>query len=201
MLNRKIGSIVAFVSCSLFLSSQPLQADVSGFIASVGFDEDANLDRGMGFGLRWGRSSSILGGETSVMIAMPDRELEGSKQSATAIFYEGRVLVNIPVGQVSPFVGVGFGQIIVTSTDVPITVEPGRLDLVKEASKLQTSNAFSYGAGARYALSNQVDARVDVRQYIVFSVTGLPTSTQIDQALQDNTVKYNEISLGLSLKF
>ena len=144
------------------------------------------------------------------MVAFPERELGSttavSGETATAIFYEGRLLVNIPAGQVSPFVGVGFGQVIVTSTDAPTGVDALESELLSRASKLQTSNAFSYGAGIRYGLNERLDLRADVRQYIVFSVTGLAKKQLADEAglpleVDDGTVQYNELSVGVNFQF
>ena len=209
-------AVVSVLSLLLLGPLQPARADLSGFVGSVGFDEDANLNRGLGFGIRWGRSSGFIGGETALMIALPEREFEigdnneTSQETATAIFYEGRFLVNIPAGQVSPFVGVGFGQIIVTSTDVPTSIGEVERDALKEVSKLQTSNAFSYGGGIRYGLNERLDLRADLRQYIVFSVSGLAKQKAaerlgenlgVDLPVEDSTVQYNELSVGLNFRF
>ena len=84
-----------FYTLLVLLAVGPVGADVSAFVAAVGFDEEAKLDGGAGFGVRWGKSSSIIGGETSLMIARPTRQLATSEESATAIFYEARLLINI----------------------------------------------------------------------------------------------------------
>lgn len=196
------------------LAAAPAAAEISAFVATVGFDEDANLDRGPGIGLRWGKASGLLGGETSLLIARPERAVGASKESATAFFYEGRVLVNIPVGQIKPFVGVGFGAVTVTGTDVKLPT--GTDDAVSQAlntvADLQTSTALSYGGGVRYALSDRLDLRVDLRQYLVFSVKGV-AADQLQQQVQaqvgvevpdltkDRTVRHNELSLGVCAKF
>ena len=102
-----IRATLAIVAIAVLASiPQAASADVSAFIGSVSFDEEADLDNSLGVGLRWGKSSGVLAGETSLMIARPERGSAG--ESVTSIFYEGRILVNIPVGQVMPFVGVGF---------------------------------------------------------------------------------------------
>ena len=168
-------------------------ADLSAFFSAVCFDEDANLDGGLGLGLRWGKSSSFIGGEPSVMVARPNRELGGGeKEAATAIFYEGRLMVNIPLGlSIKPFANVGFGNIYLTSTDVPNDISTGTLgdageargdagDALEDAKKLndawsaiseaQSNRALSYGIGARYELVDKLDLRFDLRQYSVFSV-------------------------------
>jgi hypothetical protein len=201
-------------SCGLFavlivLTPQPAAADLSGFVGTIGFEKD--LERSLGFGLRWGRSSGIIGGETAVMISSPTRNLGGAESTATTIFYEGRMLVNIPLKAARPFFGIGFGQIIITSTEVPRSVEAGTTrDAFKEASKLQVSNAFSYGGGVRYELNNRVDLRADVRQYVVFSVAGLAADALVDQIedssgvdlpVEDSTVSYEEVSIGLNFRF
>ena len=109
----------------LAISAGPVAADFSVFVASVGFDDEANLEGRSGFGVRWGQSSKIFGGETSLMIARPTRTLSSAgvpDETATAIFYEGRLIVNIPLGlPVKPFLGVGLGAITVTSTTLPDT--------------------------------------------------------------------------------
>jgi len=202
---RTLGLVAGLLAAT----AVPGTADLSGFVGTVGFEND--LERSLGFGLRWGRSSGILGGETALMIANPTRDLDGTKSTATAIFYEARILVNVPVGRISPFAGIGFGQIILTSTDVPHSVgEDAMRDAFKEASKLQVSNAFSYGGGARYGLNDRLDLRADLRQYIVFSVTGLAKDAMtqraedaigVDLPVEESTVSYEEISVGINFRF
>ena len=207
--NRVLTGGALALAC---LMSVPANADVSAFIAAISFDEDANLESAPGIGVRWGKSSGILGGETSLMIARPEREVPtvaGGKVSepATTIFYEGRILLNIPLGEIKPFVGVGFGRIMTL---------PGKLpgSNVEALSDTETNSAFSYGAGVRYALNERIDGRVDIRQYQVFSVTGAVTDAVIDEIADDvgagdllpgrtkeRTVTYGEVSVGVVFRF
>ena len=182
---------------------QPAGADLSAYISNVGFDESANLDRSMGLGLRWGKSSSIIGGETSLLVARPTRSVEntsGGKKTATAVFYEGRLIVSLPLKPVAPFANVGFGRILLTSTDAPKTQIPTdingvpipltpeqqqRIDAANKAlklmSKLHQNTEFSYGVGARKSLGGRLDLRVDMRQYAVFSVKSFITAKAQEQ--------------------
>ena len=197
----------------LAVSAGPATADLSVFVASVGFDEEANLDNGVGAGVRWGKSSSIIGGETSLMVARPSRQIGGSNESATAIFYEARLLVNIPLGsQINPFVGVGIGAITLSSTDVPTSTDDAVGQALSAVADAQTNRAFSYGAGARYSLNEKLDIRLDARQYSVFSVTALAQKAIQDQIegeigielpalTEDKTVIYREFSIGLNFAF
>ncbi|MBI2503577.1 MAG: outer membrane beta-barrel protein [Candidatus Latescibacteria bacterium] len=216
---------------------QQAQADLSAYISTVGFDDSANLDRSMGLGVRWGKSSRIIGGETSLLLARPAHSVKntsGGKETATALFYEGRLMVNLPLKPVAPFVNVGFGRILRTSTDAPQTQIPTDINgvplpltpeqqqrietankVLKAASKLQQNTAFSYGVGARKALNDRLDLRVDLRQYAVFSVKGIVTQKLQEQAagqVQDltgialpvekkKTVRYEELSLGVNFRF
>ncbi|MBN98209.1 MAG: hypothetical protein CME16_03000 [Gemmatimonadetes bacterium] len=219
-MRNKFGSftIIATFFSLVIATGEPAEADLSAFVATVGFDEEANLNRGSGFGVRWGKSSGIIGGETALMIAFPERELGGltemSGETATALFYEGRLLVNIPMGQISPFVGIGFGQIYLTSTDVPSDVtQTDTVKLLKDVSGAQTSNALSYGGGIRYGLNKRLDLRADLRQYLVFSVAGLVKARVADEVgeevgdivelpeVDDGTVRYNELSVGVNIRF
>lgn len=211
--NRVLTGGVLALAC---LMSVPANADVSAFIAAISFDEDANLESAPGIGVRWGKSSGILGGETSLMIARPDREVPtvaGGKVSepATTIFYEGRILLNIPLGEIKPFVGVGFGRIMTLPGDLPGSNDDATL---KALSDTETNSAFSYGAGVRYALNERIDGRVDIRQYQVFSVTGAVTDAVIDEIADDvgggdllpdrtkeRTVTYGEVSVGVVFRF
>ena len=191
---RKSKWLYATIAAGLSLGlGQAAHADLSAYIGTVGFDQSANLDRSVGLGVRWGKSSRIIGGETSLLIARPKRNLESfSAQTATSIFYEGRLMLNIPIKPVTPFVNVGFGRILVTSTDAPKTQIPTdvngvELPLTPEqkqrieaanqvlgaVSKLQQNTEFSYGVGVRKPLNNRLDLRVDLRQYSVFSVKAL----------------------------
>ena len=103
----------------LAVSAGPAAADLSIFVASVGFDEEASLDNGVGAGVRWGKSSSIIGGETSLMVARPSRTGSLGSESTTAIFYDARLMVNIPTGtMIAPFLGIGLGAITVLSTEI-----------------------------------------------------------------------------------
>ena len=209
------------------------RADLSAYIANVGFDKSVDLDRSMGFGLRWGKSSRILGGETSVLVARPIRKLEnttGGKETATAVFYEGRLMVSLPLKPVAPFANIGFGRILLTSTDAPTTQIPTDIGgltpeqqeriaqankALKAVSKLQQNTEFSYGVGARKSLGDRLDLRLDLRQYNVFSVKALVEQKLQEQAaaqVQDltgiqlpvekkKTVRYEEMSLGVSFRF
>ena len=197
----------------LAVSAGPATADLSVFVASVGFDEEASLDNGVGAGVRWGKSSSIIGGETSLMVARPSRQIGGSNESATAIFYEARLLANIPLGpKIKPFVGVGIGAITLSSTDVPTTTDDAVGQALSAVADAQTNRAFSYGAGARYSLNEKLDIRLDARQYSVFSVTALAQKAIQDQIegeigielpalTEDKTVIYREFSIGLNFAF
>ena len=215
-------------SLLLLMSAGPAAADLSIFVASVSFDDEANLDGGAGFGVRWGTSSNLIGGETSLMIARPSRELAGSDESATAIFYEARLMLNLPLGTpVKPFLGVGLGAITVTSTDLPDS--ENRTDVARAAlsavADTQTNRAFSYGGGARYALNEKLSLRVDLRRYSVFSVTSLIADAATDAlrdqvedeigtdvpegaideltnpGTKDKTVAHSEISIGINFSF
>lgn len=211
------AACLALAACLL---ASPATADLSAFVAAVGFDEDANLDGSPGIGLRWGRSSGIFGGETSLLIARPERSAEGiAGKSATAIFYEGRFLVNIPVGSLKPFVGIGLGAITITGTKLarPENAADATLQALNAFDDLSTNQAFSYGAGARYALNERIDARVDLRQYQVFSVRGAiareaaeqvgdQAGGQVGELARDlvpkeKTVQYSELSAGVVFRF
>ena len=152
----------------------------------------------------------MFGGETALTIARPARQIADSEETATAIFYEGRFLVNIPAGQLKPFVGVGVGAVTVTSTDLPSTTDPDVASALSSVTDLQTSTSISYGGGLRYALSERLDVRFDVRQYLVFSVTGiaqnavqdrLEDQVDVDLPKKDSTVQYNELTVGISFNF
>ncbi|NKB71672.1 MAG: outer membrane beta-barrel protein [Candidatus Latescibacteria bacterium] len=219
---KKVGTGL-LAAALVAISAWPAAADLSVFVGTVGFDEEANLERSPAFGLRYGRSSSILGGEAAILIAQPERDLGLSNENATTIFYEGRFLINIPTGgQVSPFIGVGLGQIFVTSTDVPTDAASALSSL----ADTQTNSAFSYGGGVRYAVGDRLEVRFDIRQYLVFSVSGI-AQDQLRQygeeyaeqvagevggevagglleeelKTKDNTVQYDEISVGINFRF
>ena len=207
------GGLFALLLAVSAVSAGPAAADLSIFVASVGFDEEASLDNGVGAGVRWGKSSSIIGGETSLMVARPSRQIGGSDESATAIFYDARLLVNIPLGlNIKPFVGVGIGAITLSSTDVPTTTDDAIGQALSAVADAQTNRALSYGAGARYSLNEKLDIRLDARQYSVFSVTALAQKAIQDQIegeigielpalTEDKTVIYREFSIGLNFAF
>ena len=214
---------------ALFLAvcATPAVADISAFFASVTFDETANLDSGPGFGVRWGNSSRMIGGETSLMIARPSRTGRLGEESTTAIFYEGRLMINVPTGTaIAPFAGVGFGAITVLSTDIPTSIpDTDATDALSAVADTQTNRALSYGGGARYALGDKTSLRVDIRRYSVFSVTSLTRDAFIDQGLnavesetgievpegaanrllndttEEKTVAHNELSVGINFSF
>ncbi|MDP6984786.1 MAG: outer membrane beta-barrel protein [Candidatus Latescibacteria bacterium] len=199
-----IRATLAIVAIAVLASTpQAASADVSAFIGSVSFDEEADLDNSLGVGLRWGKSSGVLAGETSLMIARPERGSAG--ESVTSIFYEGRILVNIPVGQVMPFVGLGFGAITTTSAsaDIPADSDAAATEALEAISDLQTNSAFSYGAGVRYALSDRMDARFDVRQYHVLSAkTFVADRLGVeDELIDEKTVQHSELSVGVVVRF
>ena len=204
--------------CALVIAllAVPVQADLSVFVATVAFDEDANLDNGQGIGLRWGRSSDIIGGETSLLIARPERQLLDTAETATAIFYEGRLMVNIPTGgPIKPFAGIGLGRVTITSIDP--TLPDGTDEAVASAFNAvadgQSNTTISYGGGANYSLNERLSLRADIRQYSVLSVASLVQDAVTDAVtdavsdavlegrVKDRTVQYNELSLGLNFKF
>ena len=207
---KKIHAVGILIMGLFSFGASMAHADLSLYVANVAFDKEANLEDSPGIGVRWGKSSRIIGGETSLLIARPERNLgPGAAANATALFYEGRLLVNIPLGQIKPFIGVGFGAVTITSTDVPTDA----IEAFTAVSDLQNNSALSYGGGVSYAISDNLYLRLDWRQYVVFSVKGIA----LDQARQqveeetgveipasvtgDNTVQYNELSLGVSFKF
>lgn len=201
----------AWLALAASLLAGPAAADLSAFVAAVGFDEGANLNGSPGIGLRWGRSSGFIGGETSLMVARPEREVGETGEPATAIFYEGRLLVNIPVGQIKPFVGVGFGAITILPGDLEAKAPTGTsvndLKTLNALSQTETNQAFSYGAGVRLALNERLDARLDLRQYQVFSVQGAVVREAAQQAgveewvPKEETVQYSELSAGVVFRF
>ena len=201
--------VLAAVAAALgYVGAEPAAADVSAFVGVVGFDSQANLESSPGVGLRWGRSGGLFGGETSLMISRPKRDLRASNEAATAIFYEGRFLVNIPAGQIRPFLGVGFGAITLTSTDPPTELDGVQIgDALNAVTDLQTNSALSYGGGLRYRLADQLDIRFDMRQYLVFSVKSAAVSQIAEETgigeniVEDKTVRYNELSIGITLNF
>ena len=190
---------------AIALMAVPVQADLSVFVATVSFDEDANLDNGAGIGLRWGRSSDIIGGETSLLIARPERQLLDTAETATAIFYEGRLLVNIPTGaQVKPFVGVGLGRVTITSVDPTIPDETDEVvaSAFNTVADGQSNTTISYGGGAHYSLNERLSLRADVRQYSVLSVASLvQDAAELGGRVKDKTFQYNELSIGANFKF
>jgi len=208
--------------CALVIAllAVPVQADLSVFVATVAFDEDANLDNGQGIGLRWGRSSDIIGGETSLLIARPERQLLDTAETATAIFYEGRLMVNIPTGgPIKPFAGIGLGRVTITSVDPTLTDVKGDAaasaynDALLIVADAQSNTTISYGGGANYSLNERLSLRADIRQYSVLSVASLVQDAVTDAVgdavgdavlegrVKDRTVQYNELSLGLNFKF
>jgi opacity protein-like surface antigen len=211
--NRVLTGASLVVAC---LTVAPASADLSAFIAAVSFDDEANLEGAPGVGLRWGKSSGVLGGETSLMISRPDREVGAASEAATAIFYEGRILLNIPAGQIKPFVGVGFGRITILPGDLSIPGEGDSIGATAETldalSQTESNTTVSYGAGVRYALNDRIDARFDLRQYQVFSVTGALKDAAIEELAgeevsdllsetEENTVTYGEMSVGVVFRF
>ncbi len=242
---RKGRGRFSLLAALLLAAPQLAQADLSAFVSIVGFDEeDANLKGSPGLGLRWGKFGRLLGGETSLLVAFPERKIESfsigeasefnlpeTKETAKAIFYEGRFLVSFPVGMIKPFADVGWGAIITTSTDSPefqIPADTSRVPLtdeqrrkieaankaLKAVSKLQHNTAFSYGLGARYGLGKMLDLRVDLRQYVVLSVKGF-AAEQVQKELEEragqdlplpdleekSTTLYKELSVGATFKF
>ena len=215
--------------CALFLAicTTPATADISAYFASVAFDETASLESGPGFGVRWGNSSKVIGGETSLMIARPSRTGSLGDESTTAIFYEGRLMINVPTGTaIAPFVGIGLGAITVLSTDIPTSIDNTDAQTALSAvADTQTNRALSYGGGVRYTLSDKASLRIDVRRYSVFSVTSLARDALIDQGLdavegetgievpeeaadrildnatEEKTVAHNELSIGINFNF
>ena len=70
---RLVICLAAFFSLGYTSSAS---ADISAFLARVNFDETTDLESALGAGIRWGKSSRIIGGETSLMLARPVRDDE-----------------------------------------------------------------------------------------------------------------------------
>ncbi len=194
------------------LATVPAGADLSAFAGTVEFDEDVNLESAPGFGLRWGRSGSTFGGETSLLISRPTRNIHGVEETTTtAVFYEGRFLVNFPTGDLKPFAGVGLGAVTLTATDPPGNIDDADLlRALNAVSELQTNTALSYGGGIRYQVQERFDIRFDLRQYQVFSVRGAVVAeaarqveeiSGADLETEDYIAQYNEISAGIVFNF
>ena len=194
------------------LATVPAGADLSAFAGTVEFDEDVNLESAPGFGLRWGRSGATFGGETSLLISRPNRNIHGVEETTTTVvFYEGRFLVNFPTGDLKPFAGVGLGAVTLTATDPPGNIDDADLlQALNAVSELQTNTALSYGGGIRYRVQERFDIRFDLRQYLVFSVRGAVVAeaarqveeiTGADLETEDYIAQYNEISAGIVIKF
>lgn len=212
-------------------------ADISAFLARVNFDETTDLESALGAGIRWGKSSRIIGGETSLMLARPVRDDE----NMTALFWEGRFLLNVPTGtNVRPFASVGLGNMLLTSIDIADPQLPTSGDELKEEAieralnrvdgdsgglDLQNNRYLSYGGGVRYALSDKMAVRLDLRQYRVFSfkdyardlaeerireeIEGSAGSEISDalldqissESVEEKTVQHSELSIGVLLAF
>ena len=212
-------------------------ADISAFLARVNFDETTDLESALGAGIRWGKSSRVIGGETSLMLARPVRDDE----NMTALFWEGRFLLNVPTGtNVRPFASVGLGNMLLTSIDIADPQLPTSGDELKEEAieralnrvdgdsgglDLQNNRYLSYGGGVRYALSDKMAVRLDLRQYRVFSfkdyardlaeerireeIEGSAGSEISDalldqissESVEEKTVQHSELSIGVLLAF
>ena len=210
MTTRRHRSLLAAALISCAGSAVPSQADVGAFIAAVEFDDAANLEAAPGFGLRWGRSGGTFGGETSLMLSRPDRKvatgLFSTSESATAIFYEGRLFLSLPAGRIRPFLSAGYGAITILPGDLesPLASEDDRQTL-QALSEIDTSHAFSYGVGARWSLNERLDGRLDLRQYQAFSVTGAVVERVAGEAAgalvqRQGRATHRELSAGLLLR-
>ena len=231
---RLVICLAAFF-CLGYTSSA--SADISAFLARVSFDETTDLESALGAGIRWGKSSRIIGGETSLMLARPVRDDE----NMTALFWEGRFLLNVPTGtNVRPFASIGLGNMLLTSVDIADPQLPTSGDELKEEAieqalnrvdgdsgglDLQNNRYLSYGGGVRYALSDKMAVRLDLRQYRVFSfkdyardlaekrireeIEGSAGSeisdTLLDQisseSVEEKTVQHGELSIGVLIAF
>ena len=200
----------AAVLVAAVLHAPPSTADVGVFVAAVQFGDEANLEAAPGFGLRWGRSSGFLGGETSLMFSRPERRVSTSRfstsESASAIFYGGRLLIGLPTGRLRLFLGAGYGAITILPGDLqdPLAGETD-LQTLAALSEIETSHALSYGGGARWILSDRLEARLDLRQYQVFSVTGAvveQVAGEVSARLvrRQGRVTGGELSAGIQLR-
>ena len=229
---------ICFLSFLLSLGwTQNASADFSAFIARMSFDDSADLEGTLGAGVRWGKSSRIFGGETSLMVARPNR----ADEPMTSLFWEGRFLLNVPTGtNVRPFASVGLGNMLLTSIDIADPQLPTSGDELKEAAveqalnqvdgdsgglDLQNNRYLSYGGGVRYALSEKMAVRLDLRQYRVFSFkdyardlaeerirqeieknAGAELSDAVlsqisNDSVEEKTVQHSELSLGILISF
>ena len=145
---------------SIIVYGMDAEADITVYGSQIDYDESVDLNGSQGVGLRWGKSSRIIGGESSLMVSRPQRTLsDGTEKTMTSLFYEARLLLNIPTGtSIRPFFGVGLGMILLTSIDVTNPELPSlpstndylsRVEGNSGASDLQNNRAISFGGGIR----------------------------------------------------
>ena len=172
---------IFIILTSIIVYGMDAEADITVYGSQIDYDESVDLNGSQGVGLRWGKSSRIIGGESSLMVSRPQRTLsDGTEKTMTSLFYEARLLLNIPTGtSIRPFFGVGLGMILLTSIDVTNPELPSlpstndylsRVEGNSGASDLQNNRAISFGGGIRYSLGEKLAARLDLRRYNVFSV-------------------------------
>ncbi|MDE0964540.1 MAG: hypothetical protein OSB73_15520 [Candidatus Latescibacteria bacterium] len=167
------GGLFALLLAVSAVSAGPAAADLSVFVASVGFDEEASLDNGVGAGVRWGKSSSIIGGETSLMVARPSR-LSSTDVPTTTDDAVGQALSAVADAQTNRALSYGAGARYSLNEKLDI-----RLDA-------RQYSVFSVTALAQKAIQDQIEGEIGIE---------LPALTE------DKTVIYREFSIGLNFAF
>jgi len=147
----------------------------------------------------------------------------------------------VPTGtNIRPFASVGLGNMLLTSIDIANPQLPTSSDELKEAAieealnkvdgdsgglDVQNNRYLSYGGGLRYALSDKMAVRFDLRQYRVFSfkdyardlaeerireeiegsVDAEISDALLDQisneSVEEKTVQHSELSVGVLFSF
>ena len=222
-LRRTSGlALVALLVLGFQRQASAMEIGVGG--GMVNFDDDTELSTSPLLALRWGKGAGIFGGETALSIgrvgkSMPTdvrEKLEGFVESnVTVIFYEGRFFLGIPTAnKLHPFGGVGMGAMTMTSAEVPRETDQMLGATLDALGKARTKFMISYGAGAKYDLSEKVGFRVEWRNYLVPSVEVTNTEEIVRAAAEgksaediasrgvtNTTVTHVEISGGLVFRF
>jgi outer membrane protein OmpA-like peptidoglycan-associated protein len=129
------------------------------------------------FGLRVGYLPlKYVGLELEAWVAPTSTDTTGD--SATLFGGRGQVIGQIPLGRFTPFAVIGYGKLGAASTPMGTDIDP----------------AFHFGLGGKYALSEAVGLRLDLRDNM-----SQKTSTATEEAADGDMTSHWEVSVGVSL--
>jgi hypothetical protein len=196
-MQKRIMTVCIIAALSLGATAGVLQAfELEGFAGALTQRDVLNDTKSPVYGLRFGGGGKhLFSGETTFGYS-PTQDIK-------VFLILGNFDINIPVGNVIPYLTIGTGTFIYVPRKGAEILNPDNQTEEAIAIALTTKPRFSlnYGGGVRYLVNDMLALRGDFRDHIIFDL-GFDTQAQTaEEAVKIGTSHSVEVSLGLSLMF